>query len=103
MLPLRDRCFSSHACFVSFASVAVVHIVSNSHSQHQPVFDIESHLVFVTSRHNVTDVWVGGQQLLRNRELLTLKHDEVLSRSKNWRTAIHSHREKHVAALKKKG
>jgi 5-methylthioadenosine/S-adenosylhomocysteine deaminase len=54
----------------------------------QPVYDPISHIVYAASRSQVSDVWVAGKQLLRNRELLTI--DEPLLRQKTqvWQDRI---------------
>lgn len=35
----------------------------------QPAPDLLSHLVYVADRHNVTNVWVAGRQVVQNRQL----------------------------------
>jgi 5-methylthioadenosine/S-adenosylhomocysteine deaminase len=53
-----------------------------------PLYDPVSDLVYSASRHQVTDVWVGGRQLLRNRELTTLDVGELRARAESWRTKL---------------
>ena len=36
----------------------------------QPVFDVASHLIFVTGREAVTDVWVAGTPVVRKRQFV---------------------------------
>ncbi|KAF0192567.1 MAG: N-ethylammeline chlorohydrolase [Gammaproteobacteria bacterium] len=54
----------------------------------QPLYDPVSHLVYAASRQQVTDVWVAGRQLLKNRELLTLDTAAVLAKARQWRERI---------------
>lgn len=54
----------------------------------QPLFDPISDLVYAASRHQVTDVWVAGRALLRNRELITLDADEVCRKAAVWREKL---------------
>ncbi len=54
----------------------------------QPVYHPISQLVYATGRENVTDVWVVGKQLLRERALTTLDTKEILSRTMAWRDKI---------------
>ena len=50
----------------------------------QPVYDPVSHLVYSASRHQVTDVWVAGRQLLHDRRLTTLDEVELMKRARSW-------------------
>lgn len=54
----------------------------------QPVYDPPGHLVYATQRHQVSDVWVAGKQLLRERNLTTLDEDEILAKTKKWKNKI---------------
>lgn len=54
----------------------------------QPLYHPLSQLVYATGRDKVTDVWVAGRQLLREKQLLTLDSDEILSRVSEWRGRI---------------
>ncbi len=54
----------------------------------EPVFEPLSHLVYSSNRNQVTDVWVAGRQLLRNRELTTINRDTVLGKLRHWRELI---------------
>ena len=53
-----------------------------------PVYHPASQIVYAASRHQVTDVWVAGKQLLKNRELQTLDEDRLKSVAKSWREKI---------------
>lgn len=50
----------------------------------QPVYHAISQIVYAGSRHLVTDVWVHGKQLMKNRELLTLDEKELLQKAQSW-------------------
>jgi 5-methylthioadenosine/S-adenosylhomocysteine deaminase len=56
----------------------------------QPLYHPLSQIVYAASRHQVTDVWVQGNQLLKNRELTTLDEKELLNKAQNWRVKIKS-------------
>ncbi|MGH8473090.1 MAG: amidohydrolase family protein, partial [Gammaproteobacteria bacterium] len=60
----------------------------------QPVYDPISALVYAASREAVTDVWVAGRRLLRNRELLTLDEAVILREAERWRARVQAAREK---------
>ena len=54
----------------------------------QPLYNPISQIVYAASRNQVTDVWVAGQQLLKNRLLLTLNEKELLNKAETWRKKI---------------
>jgi len=54
----------------------------------QPLYHPESQIVYAASRNQVTDVWVNGKQLLKNRQLTTLDEKELLQKAQIWRTRI---------------
>ncbi len=54
----------------------------------QPCYDVISQLVYATSRDRVTDVWVGGKQLLKNRQLTTLNESKIISNTQDWAEKI---------------
>jgi len=54
----------------------------------QPVLNPLSQLVYAASRNQVTDVWVGGRQLLKNRLLTGFNLDDLLARVTVWRQKL---------------
>jgi len=54
----------------------------------QPLFDPISDLVYAASRHQVSDVWVGGRRLLKDRQLTTLDIDEISRKARHWREKL---------------
>jgi len=50
----------------------------------QPVYHPVSQLVYATGRDKVTDVWVAGQHLLKDRKLTTIDEKEVITRARKW-------------------
>lgn len=54
----------------------------------QPFYNVISQLVYATGRDKVSDVWVAGRQLLKERELLTVDASVVLARTQIWRNRI---------------
>ena len=54
----------------------------------QPCYDPVSHLVNAAGREHVTDVWVGGEQRLRNRALTSLDEAELRAKAHWWRERI---------------
>ena len=54
----------------------------------QPLYDPVSHIIYAASRNQVSDVWIAGKQLLRNRELTSIDENIVLSKTCDWREKI---------------
>jgi len=54
----------------------------------QPVYDVISQIVYAVPDSQVSDVWVAGRQLLRERELTTLEEAEVLESCREWQQRI---------------
>ncbi len=54
----------------------------------QPLFNPLSHIVYSTSRHQVTDVWVAGKQLLKRRKLTTFDTQELRETIKTWQARL---------------
>lgn len=54
----------------------------------QPLYDPVSHLVYCTTREQVTHVWVAGRMLLEARKLLTLDEAELLNKAHYWQSTI---------------
>jgi 5-methylthioadenosine/S-adenosylhomocysteine deaminase len=52
--------------------------------EHQPLLDPVSQLVYAASRHDVTDVWVAGEQLVADRALLRLDAAEIGAAAERW-------------------
>ncbi len=55
----------------------------------QPVHDPISQIVYAASRQQVTDVWVAGRQLLKQRELLTLDVPAITAAAHLWRDRLY--------------
>jgi 5-methylthioadenosine/S-adenosylhomocysteine deaminase len=54
----------------------------------QPLYDPVSHIVYAANRNQVTDVWVAGKQLMKNRELTSIEEKSVLNKSREWQDKI---------------
>ncbi|PJD92521.1 MAG: N-ethylammeline chlorohydrolase [Legionella sp.] len=50
-----------------------------------PVYDPLIQTIYSSSRQQVTDVWVAGKQLMKNRELLTLDEQALKEKARFWR------------------
>jgi len=58
------------------------------HLETLPLYDPVSQIVYASSRNQVTDVWVAGQQVLKNRELTTLNEDEIKQKARYWQMQL---------------
>ena len=54
----------------------------------QPLYDVASHLVYATGRHQVSNVWVAGQRLLNERALTTIDAEALLRQTSEWEKKI---------------
>ena len=54
----------------------------------QPVYDVVSHLAYACGREHVTDVWVGGERVLRDGALTRLDLSDLQGRVWLWQTKI---------------
>jgi 5-methylthioadenosine/S-adenosylhomocysteine deaminase len=54
----------------------------------QPVYDVVSHLVYACGREHVTDVWIAGERVLREREPTRLDLADLHARASLWQTKI---------------
>jgi 5-methylthioadenosine/S-adenosylhomocysteine deaminase len=52
--------------------------------EHHPMLDPVSQLVYAASRHDVTDVWIAGEQLVADRTLLRLDTADVCKAAERW-------------------
>jgi len=62
--------------------------VDFSELESQPCYDVISQLVYATNRQQVTDVWVEGKQLLKDRELTTLHSSKIIQNTQDWADKI---------------
>ena len=53
-----------------------------------PVYDPVSHLVHVAGRERVSDVWIGGDRVVRDRRLQTIDEASLASRAELWRSRL---------------
>ncbi|MEE9339038.1 MAG: TRZ/ATZ family hydrolase [Methylococcaceae bacterium] len=54
----------------------------------QPLFDPISQIVYAAGRHQVSDVWVEGKQLLKNRNLTTIDSENLKLRVAEWQDRL---------------
>jgi 5-methylthioadenosine/S-adenosylhomocysteine deaminase len=68
-----------------FADVAAVDLAGLCS---QPVHDPLSQLVYAVSRHQVSDVWVGGRRVVEQGQLLTIDAERLGTVIREWQERI---------------
>ncbi|MDW3095279.1 MAG: TRZ/ATZ family hydrolase [Gammaproteobacteria bacterium] len=58
--------------------------ISCEHVEAHPLFDVHSHLAYSTNGGRVSDVFVSGRQLLRDRTLTTVSEDDIIAKTEQW-------------------
>ncbi len=63
-------------------------VIDVDYPESQPMYDPVGQLIYAMQRHQISDVWVAGKQLLNNRQLTTLDQAEILVKSHEWNNKI---------------
>lgn len=53
-----------------------------------PLYEPVSQIIYSANRQQVSDVWIAGKQLLKNRELTTMEYSKLMEKAKNWESKI---------------
>lgn len=67
------------------ADITAIHL---DNIETQPLYNPVSQIVYSAGRENVTDVWVSGKHLLKDKTLTTLNIKTILEKTKSWRSKI---------------
>lgn len=54
----------------------------------QPVYDAAAQIVYAACRDQVSDVWIGGRQVLSNGQLMTINEEQMLHKTRTWQTRL---------------
>jgi len=57
----------------------------------QPIYHPISQLVYASSRNMVSDVWIGGRQVLKSGNMTTLDENELLTTASHWQAKVREH------------
>jgi len=60
------------------------------HLETQPLYCPVSQIVYAASRQQVTDVWVAGKQLLKQRQLTTVNLTALKTKITEWQQRLSS-------------
>jgi 5-methylthioadenosine/S-adenosylhomocysteine deaminase len=73
---------------LSIGKAADVIAIDLDQLETMPLFDPASQIVYASNRQQVTDVWVAGKQLLKNRKLTTIDEDGLKTRVSEWQRRL---------------
>lgn len=59
--------------------------------ENQPVYCPVSQLIYSAGRENITNVWVAGNHLLKDKELTTLDEKSILQKAAYWQQKLAEH------------
>jgi len=62
--------------------------IDMSNIEQLPLYNPVSQLVYTSDRKQITDLWVAGKHLMKDRELTTLELPSILSNAKDWQQKI---------------
>ncbi|CAA0100654.1 5-methylthioadenosine/S-adenosylhomocysteine deaminase [BD1-7 clade bacterium] len=63
--------------------------------EHQPIYDLASHIVYTNVSNTVTHSWVNGKLLLNNRQLTQMNVDKIKQQTLAWREKIQEFKTSH--------
>ncbi len=75
-----DNCCGS----LSIGKAADIIAIDLNHLETQPLYCPVSQIVYAASRQQVTDVWVAGKRLLKNRYLTTFNINDLKAKIADW-------------------
>jgi 5-methylthioadenosine/S-adenosylhomocysteine deaminase len=82
-LGLENKCGS-----LSIGKAADVIAIDLNHLETQPLYCPISQIVYAASRQQVTDVWVAGKRLLKQRQLTTINVDHLREKITEWQKRL---------------
>ena len=53
-----------------------------------PLYEPLSQIIYASDRQQVSDVWVAGKRLLKDKKLITLNSEELMENAKLWQEKI---------------
>jgi 5-methylthioadenosine/S-adenosylhomocysteine deaminase len=76
---------------LTIGKAADVVAIDLSELETQPLFNPLAQIVYAASRHQVSDVWISGKQLLRNRQLTTFDMPALRQKIQLWQERLQEH------------
>ncbi|MFT5520203.1 MAG: 5-methylthioadenosine/S-adenosylhomocysteine deaminase [Enterobacterales bacterium] len=62
--------------------------IDMSDIEQQPLYNPISQLVYTSNRNQVTDLWVAGKHLMKDRQLTTLNLQKILNNAQQWQQTL---------------
>jgi len=84
----KALCWDDKIGSLVVGKVADITAIDLSQIETTPYYDAAAQLVYAAGRENVTHVWVNGELLLEDRQLLTIDIKELKARAAYWRGVI---------------
>ena len=81
-----DACCGS----LSVGKAADVTAIDLNYLETQPLYCPVSQIVYAASRQQITDVWVAGKRLLKQRKLTTINVDDLKEKITEWQQRLSS-------------
>ena len=53
-----------------------------------PLYDPLAQIIYAGNRQQVTDVWIAGKQLLKDRELTTMEYGRLIEKAREWQEKV---------------
>lgn len=73
---------------LTIGKAADVVAIDLEHLETLPLYHPISHIVYASSRHQVSDVWVAGKQLLKQRHLTTFDEAALKNKASQWQMRL---------------
>jgi 5-methylthioadenosine/S-adenosylhomocysteine deaminase len=73
---------------LEIGKAADVVAINLDHLETVPLYHPISHIVYASSRHQVTDVWVAGKQLLKQHRLTTFDEAALKLKARQWQERL---------------
>ena len=81
----------AHIGSLTVGKAADVVAIDLSELETQPLFNPLAQIVYAASRHQVTDVWVAGKHLLKNRQLSSFDMPALMQKIALWQARLEEH------------
>ena len=53
-----------------------------------PIYNIASQVIFSSTRNQITDSWVNGKRIMKDRDVLTLNEEQIRAQTQLWKKKI---------------
>ena len=53
-----------------------------------PIYNIASQVIFSSTRNQITDSWVNGKRIMKDRNVLTFNENQIRDQTQKWKEKI---------------